>query len=81
MVLEGWESEHRQREQQAEQGNEYTDPVADPPGDAFAVFIGCARQGRPLIRRLTRVPIVGYAVASSEAAGQNCRLRLPAVRR
>src|SRR4029450_12040925 len=35
MVLEGWESEHRQREQQAEPGSDHTDPMADPRGDVF----------------------------------------------
>jgi hypothetical protein len=38
MVLEDWESQHRQREQQAEPGSDHTDPMADPPGDVFAVL-------------------------------------------
>lgn len=44
MVLEGWESENRQREQQAEPGSDHIDPMADPPGDVFAVL---ARELRP----------------------------------
>jgi len=38
MVGEGWDSQNRQREQQPKPGSEHTDPMADPPGDVFAVL-------------------------------------------
>jgi hypothetical protein len=57
MVLEDWESQHRQREQQAEPGSDHTDPIADPPGDVFAVLapeLGSTRaMARNFVRRMT----------------------------
>jgi hypothetical protein len=52
MVLEDWDGEHRQREQQAEPGSDHTDPMADPPGHVFAVLALELRSTRAMGQKL-----------------------------
>src|SRR4029450_4946340 len=52
MVLEDRGTRHRQRERQAEPGRDHTDPMADPPGDAFAVLALELRSTRAMGQKL-----------------------------